>query len=91
MEKPCLEDYFKYGIGALVAVVYATTSVVQLFQTIPEQNREFITRSNGTSENILLLIFGFYFGSSLSARKNRDTLNSIAEKTSDTLTDVIKK
>lgn len=58
------ESLFFYGVGMLFLIGFFTLQAFALFRTIPTENLAMINGIQETLKNGVILILGYYYGSS---------------------------
>lgn len=75
------DDYIKLTSAGVILLVFAINSIASYFHTIPEVNKDAITRTSSTIETIIVLLAGYYFGSSLGSKQKSFQLEKISDAT----------
>lgn len=76
-----VDKIIKLVAAGVILLVFAINSIATNFHLIPEANKEAAIRTAGILETIIVLLAGYYFGSSLGAKQNREQLNKIQDAT----------
>lgn len=73
------KDWTPKVLATIIVTGYAILQWYILGHTIPVTSHDIIIRSLGILEGALLLVLGYYFGSSASSRQKDETISRIAE------------
>lgn len=81
MKEIDVDKIIKLAAAAVILLVFAINSIATNFHLIPEANKEAAIRTAGILETIIVLLAGYYFGSSLGSKVNADRLNQVLNTT----------
>lgn len=72
-------DWIKTIVCLGVVAVFCFTSWTLAYVNIPDHNRDVFNHFTGTIDAALMLIVGYYFGSSKGSQKKDETIKAQAE------------
>jgi hypothetical protein len=64
------------GIGLIAIMAFVTWALV--FVTVPTENQTSLVQLVGNLTGLIGIVVGFYFGSSSTAKKQQDTIDTLA-------------
>lgn len=65
------------GIGLIAIMAFVTWALV--FVTVPTENQTSLVQLVGNLTGLIGIVVGFYFGSSSTAKKQQDTIDTLAK------------
>jgi hypothetical protein len=71
-----IENKFGHVVAAVVVGGYCAVTAVILVYPLPNANHDIILRTLGTLDQMLGIVIGFYFGSSMASRAKDTTINT---------------
>ena len=72
-------DWLMMAVGACIIACFLFYAYCSVFYVIHPENREFFIEMRATARDAMMMLIGYYFGSSLSSRKKDATIDRITK------------